>query len=283
MLDKWFAVQARATRPDSVETVQGAALAPQILAEEPEPRPRPDRQLRPRQSDRLQPRRWRRLRVPGELGARRSTASTRIWRRACSARSKAGARLSQAARLWPRAPCGSSPRANCPQTATKLSQKPSAPTDSTIRQSVINQFSTIFPWTVRNSDSFNRERFGDAAVLRLEQENHPLRGTECRGSSSAQQPLFAIAAPIWHGLRESLRPLSAQDRAAPPHGSRSHRHLRLARGHRPRHPDRFSRGNQPSRSPKSGLRSWPTCRAPPQGRGAEARRRLARRACREPA
>ena len=40
VLDKWFAVQARATRPDLGRDRAGAALSPQILAEEPQPRPR---------------------------------------------------------------------------------------------------------------------------------------------------------------------------------------------------------------------------------------------------
>ena len=38
----------RAARPDSVETVRGAARPHKILAEEPEPHPRPDRKLRQR-------------------------------------------------------------------------------------------------------------------------------------------------------------------------------------------------------------------------------------------
>ncbi len=60
VLDKWFAVQARAARPRFGRDRAQAPLASEILAEEPEPHPRPARQLRPRQSHRLQPRRRRR-------------------------------------------------------------------------------------------------------------------------------------------------------------------------------------------------------------------------------
>ena len=165
--------------------------------------------------------------------------------------------LEPGAKLWPRAPCGSSHRANCPQTATKSSQRPSAPTDSRIRQSVVNYFSTIFPWTFCDSNPFNRERFGDAAVLRLDCGEPPIKGDRMSRINSAQQPLFAIAAPIWRGPSRERRPLSAQDRVAPAHASRSHRHLRLTRRHRPRRPDLQSRQSAFS-SPKSVLRSWPT-------------------------
>ena len=56
VLDKWFAVQARA-RGFGRDRAH-AALPSQVLAQESEPRAGPDRQLRARQRYRLQPRRW---------------------------------------------------------------------------------------------------------------------------------------------------------------------------------------------------------------------------------
>ena len=50
VLDKWFAVQARAARARFGRDRARLLSHPEILAEEPEPRPRADRQLRPRQS-----------------------------------------------------------------------------------------------------------------------------------------------------------------------------------------------------------------------------------------
>ena len=79
-----------------------APLPPEILAEEPEPHPRAARQLRPRQSHRLQPRRRRGLSSSSPSRRSRSTASTRMWRRGCSAPSRAGAFLSRKDRLAPR-------------------------------------------------------------------------------------------------------------------------------------------------------------------------------------
>ena len=124
VLDKWFAVQARAARPDSVETVQGAPLPPEILAEEPQSHPRADRKLHPFQSDRLQPRRRGRLPPSRRPGARNRPVQPARGGAAAWAPSRVGASSNRSARPTPRRRSKAWRPGPCPPTATRSSARP---------------------------------------------------------------------------------------------------------------------------------------------------------------
>ena len=186
---------------NSVETVRGAPLPPEILAEEPEPHPRADRKLRPRQSrpastaptaagyrlladqaleiDRFNPHVAARL-----LGAFES------WR----------ILEPRSARPTPRRRSRTSRPTACPPTATRSSQRPWARLESARCQRVINRISTAFLWTDDALIDSNGDE-GDSEMrqlLRLEAGER--QGDRMARARSAREG-FALAGPHWQDLR----------------------------------------------------------------------------------
>ena len=146
VLDKWFAVQARAARPDSVETVRALLSHPKFSLKNPESRARADRQLRPRQSHRLQPRRWRGL----------SSSSPAQALEIDRFNPHVAARLLGAFESWrtlepgrqARAKAALSDLASAEALHRQLRdrhQDPRRQPEFALRQPVINRFSTVFP------------------------------------------------------------------------------------------------------------------------------------------